>query len=107
MLQGAVESASATPKKKKGGTAAVREGDEVRARKREELLSKLQAAQDRSRATRAPGGVSARAPGLAPRHEVVEADVARVISQWTGIPLTKLVESEADKLLHLGDELHG
>jgi hypothetical protein len=32
--------------------------------------------------------------------------MARVISRWTGIPLTKLVESERDKLLHLGQELH-
>lgn len=38
--------------------------------------------------------------------EVTEADVARIIAKWTGIPLTKLVESEADKVLHLGEELH-
>lgn len=32
------------------------------------------------------------------RTQVTEADVARVISAWTGIPLTKLVESEVDKV---------
>jgi hypothetical protein len=30
--------------------------------------------------------------------QVAEADIARVISDWTGIPLTKLVETEADKV---------
>lgn len=38
--------------------------------------------------------------------EVAETDIAAVISSWTGIPLTKLVESERDNLLRLGDELH-
>lgn len=40
------------------------------------------------------------------REEVTEADIAEVISKWTGIPLSKLVESEKEKLLHLEDELH-
>jgi len=40
------------------------------------------------------------------REEVVEADIAEIISKWTGIPLSKLVESEKEKLLHLEDELH-
>lgn len=40
------------------------------------------------------------------REEVTEADIAEVISKWTGIPISKLVESEKDKLLHLEDELH-
>ncbi|MTJ10246.1 MULTISPECIES: ATP-dependent chaperone ClpB [unclassified Anabaena] len=40
------------------------------------------------------------------REEVTEADIAEIISKWTGIPLNKLVESEKDKLLHLEDELH-
>lgn len=35
-----------------------------------------------------------------------ESDIASVISSWTGIPLTKLVASERDSLLRLGDELH-
>jgi ATP-dependent Clp protease ATP-binding subunit ClpB len=40
------------------------------------------------------------------REEVTEADIAEIISKWTGIPLTKLVETEREKLLHLEDELH-
>ena len=40
------------------------------------------------------------------REEVVESDIAEIISKWTGIPLSKLVESEKAKLLHLEDELH-
>ncbi|KPQ31736.1 MAG: ATP-dependent chaperone protein ClpB [Phormidium sp. OSCR] len=40
------------------------------------------------------------------REEVTEADIAEIISKWTGIPLSKLVESEKEKLLHLEDELH-
>ncbi|MCX7593617.1 MAG: ATP-dependent chaperone ClpB [Fischerella sp.] len=40
------------------------------------------------------------------REEVTETDIAEVISKWTGIPISKLVESEKEKLLHLEDELH-
>ncbi|HEY9847530.1 MAG TPA: AAA family ATPase, partial [Candidatus Caenarcaniphilales bacterium] len=40
------------------------------------------------------------------REEVTEADIAEIISKWTGIPISKLVESEKAKLLHLEDELH-
>lgn len=39
--------------------------------------------------------------------EVVDVnDIADVIHQWTGIPLTQLMESEAEKLLHMEDRLH-
>ncbi len=40
------------------------------------------------------------------REEVTESDIAEIISKWTGIPVSKLVESEMQKLLHLEDELH-
>ncbi len=40
------------------------------------------------------------------REEVTEADIAEIISKWTGIPVSKLVESEMEKLLHLEEELH-
>ncbi|MEB3341750.1 ATP-dependent chaperone ClpB [Okeania sp.] len=40
------------------------------------------------------------------REEVTEADIAETISKWTGIPMSKLVESEKEKLLHLEAELH-
>lgn len=40
-------------------------------------------------------------------HEAVtEEEIARIISRWTGIPVTKLTESERSKTLHLDDELH-
>jgi len=40
------------------------------------------------------------------REEVTEEDIAEIISKWTGIPISKLVESEMQKLLFLEDELH-
>lgn len=40
------------------------------------------------------------------REEVTEADIAEIISKWTGIPVSRLVESEMQKLLHLEEELH-
>jgi ATP-dependent Clp protease ATP-binding subunit ClpB len=40
------------------------------------------------------------------REEVTEGDIAEIISKWTGIPLSKLVETEREKLLHLEEELH-
>lgn len=40
------------------------------------------------------------------REEVTESDIAEIISKWTGIPISKLVESEMEKLLHLEAELH-
>jgi ATP-dependent Clp protease ATP-binding subunit ClpB len=40
------------------------------------------------------------------REEVTESDIAEIISKWTGIPISKLVESEMEKLLHLEEELH-
>lgn len=40
------------------------------------------------------------------REEVLEADIAEIIAKWTGIPISKLVQSEKEKLLYLEDELH-
>jgi ATP-dependent Clp protease ATP-binding subunit ClpB len=40
------------------------------------------------------------------RNQVTEDDIADVISKWTGIPITKLIASEMDKLLNLENELH-
>lgn len=40
------------------------------------------------------------------REEVLESDIAEIISKWTGIPISKLVESEKEKLLSLEDEIH-
>ena len=40
------------------------------------------------------------------REEVSEDEIAEVVSRWTGIPVTRLVESEREKLLRLPEELH-
>src|SRR5574344_1667475 len=40
------------------------------------------------------------------REEVTSEDIAEVVSRWTGIPVTRMLQSERDKLLHLEDELH-
>ena len=37
---------------------------------------------------------------------VTEEDIASVVAQWTGIPVTKIAEEESETLLHLEDELH-
>ena len=38
--------------------------------------------------------------------KVTEEEIAKIISRWTGIPVTKLNESERSKVLHLDDEIH-
>ena len=40
------------------------------------------------------------------KEEVTAEDIADVVSRWTGIPVSKMMQSERDKLLHLEDELH-
>ncbi len=40
------------------------------------------------------------------KEEVDSDDIAEVVSRWTGIPVTKMMQSEKDKLLHLEEELH-
>ncbi|GIL56898.1 hypothetical protein Vafri_12190 [Volvox africanus] len=66
----------------------------------------------RARAAEAGGGGAVGPNGSGPgfgrlvRNSVVEGDIAAVISRWTGIPVTKLVASERERLLGLQDELH-
>ncbi|WP_448571607.1 ATP-dependent chaperone ClpB [Trichothermofontia sp.] len=64
-----------------------------------DLQRQLSAAEERLRETQTSGKSLL-------REEVTEADIAEIISKWTGIPVSKLVESEMQKLLHLEDELH-
>jgi len=40
------------------------------------------------------------------REEVTAEDIAGIVSRWTGIPLSRMLQSEKDKLIHLEDELH-
>lgn len=46
------------------------------------------------------------AGGALIKEEVDSDDIAEVVSRWTGIPVSKMLESERSKLLHLEDELH-
>ena len=62
-----------------------------------ELEKKLAAASD-------PGAAS-EGPRLL-KEEVRPDDVAEIVGKWTGIPVTRLLESEREKLLRLGDQLH-
>jgi ATP-dependent Clp protease ATP-binding subunit ClpB len=40
------------------------------------------------------------------RNNVTEEEIAEVVSKWTGVPITKLLEGEREKLLHLEEDLH-
>ena len=40
------------------------------------------------------------------RNKVTEDEITKIISRWTGIPVSKLMEGEREKLLHLSDILH-
>ncbi|MDY0089448.1 MAG: ATP-dependent chaperone ClpB [Flavobacteriaceae bacterium] len=40
------------------------------------------------------------------KEEVTQDDIAEVVAKWTGIPVTKMLQSEREKLLHLEEELH-
>jgi ATP-dependent Clp protease ATP-binding subunit ClpB len=44
--------------------------------------------------------------GMLLKEEVDEEDIARVVSRWTGIPVSKLIEGEREKLIHLASQLH-
>ncbi|KAG2489942.1 hypothetical protein HYH03_011574 [Edaphochlamys debaryana] len=92
-----------------GGTAAsMLEHLKSRAADVSEKLAKAKAAEAAAAAGPGPEGGEARA-APAPkmiRNTVGEGDIAAVISRWTGIPVTKLVASERERLLGLQDELH-
>ena len=40
------------------------------------------------------------------RNKVTEEEIAKIVSRWTGIPVSKLGESDKEKLAHLADILH-
>lgn len=50
--------------------------------------------------------LSQRGPHRLVESEVTDEDIARVVSRWTHIPVSRLMEGEKEKLLHLEDELH-
>ena len=81
---------------------AEREGNygrvaEIRYGQLQQLEAELKAAQEQLDAS--PAG---RLGGVA----VTADDIAEVVSRWTGIPVTRMMQSEREKLLHLEEELH-
>ncbi len=63
-----------------------------------ELERQLKAEEEAIRQRQKEGGLL--------KEEVDEEEIARVVSQWTGVPVDKLLEGEKEKLLHLEDILH-
>ena len=82
---------------------AEREGDYGRVA--EIRYGKLKALADHIAASQAE--LHQRQGGMAMvREEVTADDIADIVSRWTGIPVSRMLQSERDKLLHLEDELH-
>lgn len=82
---------------------AEREGDyakvaEIRYGKLKSLQDDINSVQLQLHATQGGQGLV--------REEVTADDIAEVVSRWTGIPVTRMMQSEREKLLHLEDELH-
>lgn len=82
---------------------AEREGDygrvaEIRYGKLQELEQDIKNVQDQL--------VQAQGTEAMVKEEVTAEDIADVVSRWTGIPVSKMMQSERDKLLHLEEELH-
>ena len=85
---------------------AEREGDYGKVA--EIRYSKLKALEDDIKSIQAQldSVSSGSAAGRLVREEVTADDIAEVVSRWTGIPVTRMLQSERDKLLHLEEELH-
>ena len=85
---------------------AEREGDYGRVA--EIRYSKLKALEDDIKSIQAQlDSVPDASPsGRMVREEVTADDIAEVVSRWTGIPVTRMLQSEREKLLHLEEELH-
>ena len=82
---------------------AERQGDygkvaEIRYGKIQEAEKEIAAFQEEFRLASANGSMI--------KEEVDSQDIAEVVSRWTGIPVTRMLASERDKLLHMEDELH-
>ena len=63
-----------------------------------ELQSRLDAASDKLRGVQTPGALL--------KEEVDEEDIAQIVSKWTGVPVSRLMEGEIQKLLRMEEELH-
>ena len=98
---------------------AEREGNygkvaEIRYGRLQQAEANIKAAQDalhnlasNSEAVQQQSGLTSNSvSGLLIKEEVDEDDIAEIVARWTGIPVTKMMQSERDKLLHLEEELH-
>ena len=91
---------------------AEREGNygkvaEIRYGKMQQAEANIKAAQDALHIlTSEPSELQNGTRGALIKEEVDEDDIAEIVARWTGIPVTKMMQSERDKLLHLEEELH-
>ena len=104
---------------KREAEIAEREGNygkvaEIRYGRLQQAEANIKAAQDalhnlasNSEAIQQQSGLTSNSvSGLLIKEEVDEDDIAEIVARWTGIPVTKMMQSERDKLLHLEEELH-
>jgi ATP-dependent Clp protease ATP-binding subunit ClpB len=82
----------------------VEEDDYRRAQALEQEMKQLQARVE-AEPSDGDGQTGPRRPRLL-RREVGPEEIAEVVSRWTGVPVTKMLEGETQKLLKLGEELH-
>ena len=82
---------------------AEREGDYGRVA--EIRYGRLQALEEENRRIQAQLAEKQGA-GAMVKEEVTADDIAEIVARWTGIPVSRMLQSERDKLLHLEDELH-
>ena len=91
---------------------AEREGNygkvaEIRYGKIQQAEANIRAAQDALHIlTSEPSELLNGTHGALIKEEVDEDDIAEIVARWTGIPVTRMMQSERDKLLHLEQELH-
>ena len=91
---------------------AEREGNygkvaEIRYGKIQQAEANIRAAQDALHIlTSEPSELLNGTRGALIKEEVDEDDIAEIVARWTGIPVTRMMQSERDKLLHLEQELH-
>ncbi|MDO4780603.1 MAG: ATP-dependent chaperone ClpB, partial [Bacteroides sp.] len=82
---------------------AEREGDygrvaEIRYAKLQQVKDRMKAAEDELKNMQGSSAMI--------KEEVDADDIAEVVAKWTGIPVSKMLQSEKDKLLHIEEELH-
>ena len=68
-------------------------------------MSQLEAAGGRRRAGRRRSGVRRRSSGRLVKEEVDEQDIAEVVSRWTGVPVSRLMQGEVEKLIQMEERL--